>query len=315
MADTSWKAMDSGVMDWLDNKRAKTLRVSNDRESFQLKRIRRSLETMKSMNDNLMKQEERKVKRWLAKQAELSPSASLSYKNLYKIPSSEVTQEANQEGQQVSERGSAETPWSQFGDHLPNFVSFLRQPTKRPGCDKKHSKDFTPFSGTDLSMQTVFARTSYGSRGSFYNPHPTASVSKKDISARQLYVDNNSFSMQEAISMFPSLQKLSVTGEKFSFSKLHLHETASGSPASERRLKGLLERAREEEKFKQTVTLPQIRPEEFLSCRYLRLSQSNINTLLQLCKESGVHIDIHPHMKESEIDINTVLSSSLSRAV
>ncbi|CAM5093224.1 unnamed protein product [Natator depressus] len=263
MAETSWKAMDSGVMDWLDNKRAKTLRVSNDRESFQLKKIRRSLETMKSMNDNLMKQEERKVKRWLAKQAELSPSSSLSYKNLY----------------------------------------------------KKHSKDFTPFSGTDLSMQTVSAGTSYGPRGSFYNPHPTASVSKKDISARQLYVDNNSFSMQEAISMFPSLQKLSVTGEKFSFSKLHLHETASGSPAFERRLKGMLERAWEEEKFKQTVTLPQIRPEEFLSCRYLRLSQSNINTLLQLCKESGVHIDIHPHMKESEIDINTVLSSNLSRAV
>ncbi|XP_025039461.1 uncharacterized protein C16orf78 homolog isoform X2 [Pelodiscus sinensis] len=269
---------------------------------------------MKSMNENLMKQEERKVKRWLAKQAELSPSPSLSYKNLYKVPSSEVNQAANQEVQQVCERGSIETPWSQFGDHLPNFVSFLRLPTKRPGCDQKHSKDFTPFSGTDVSMQIGSART-YGPRGSFYNPHPTASVSKKDSSARQLYMDNNIFSMQEAISMFPSLQKLSVTGEKFSFSKLPLNESVSGSPAFERRMKSMLERAWEEEKFKQTVTLPQIRPEEFLSCRYLRLSQSNINTLLQLCKESGVHIEIHPHMKESEIDISTVLSSNLSRAL
>ncbi|KAL8194940.1 UNVERIFIED_CONTAM: hypothetical protein K2H54_040582 [Gekko kuhli] len=57
-------------MDWLDSKRAKALRVSNDRETFQLKKIRRSLDSMKSVNDNLLKQEERKVKLWLKKQGQ-----------------------------------------------------------------------------------------------------------------------------------------------------------------------------------------------------------------------------------------------------
>lgn len=48
------------------------------------------------------------------------------------------------------------------------------------------------------------------------------------------------------------------------------------------------------------------------SCRYLRLSESNISTLLQLCKESGVDVDIHPHMKDSDIDIATLFKSSSS---
>ncbi|XP_014379320.1 uncharacterized protein C16orf78 homolog [Alligator sinensis] len=321
MADMSWKTMDRGIMDWLDSKRAKILRVSNDRESFQncafcslaikLKKIRRSLDTMKSMNDTLMKQEERKAKRWLVKQAELLPAPS--YKNLCKMPSSEMTPEANQAIQQVSGRHSTETPCSQFGDHLSNFVSFLRRPTKR--TDTKHSKDVIPFSRTDLSLKTVSAKNSYDPQVTSYNMHPTASISKKGSSARRLNMENNNLSTRDAISRFPSLQKLSVTGDKLSFSKLALHDPFYGSPAAEKRMKSIFESPWQEERLKQTVTLPQIRPEEFLSCRYLRLSQSNINTLLQLCKESGVHMEIHPHMKESEININTVLSSNLSTAL
>ncbi|XP_019391683.1 PREDICTED: uncharacterized protein C16orf78 homolog [Crocodylus porosus] len=145
--------------------------------------------------------------------------------------------------------------------------------------------------------------------------HPTASISKKGSSARRLNVENNNLSTRDAISRFPSLQKLSVTGDKLSFSKLALHDPFYGSPAAEKRMKSIFESPWQEERLKQTVTLPQIRPEEFLSCRYLRLSQSNINTLLQLCKESGVCMEIHPHMKESEININTVLSSNLSTAL
>uniref|UniRef100_A0ACB8EA99 Uncharacterized protein n=2 Tax=Sphaerodactylus townsendi TaxID=933632 RepID=A0ACB8EA99_9SAUR len=75
----------------------------------------------------------------------------------------------------------------------------------------------------------------------------------------------------------------------------------------------MLEKSRGEEMLKPAQSLPQIRPEEILSCRYLRLSQSNIDTLLELCKESGIYIDIHPHMKESDINVSTVLSTNPSR--
>ncbi|KAH0619621.1 hypothetical protein JD844_000404 [Phrynosoma platyrhinos] len=203
MAERKWKPL--GSMDWLDNKRTKALRVSNDREAFQvgrvtsafvgcLKRIRRSLDSMKIMNENLLKQEERKVKWWLRKQVQVSPSGS--YKSLYYKPLSypESSQDETTDTQLLSGKDSIDMPWSQYGDHLPNFVSFLRLPTKK---------------------------LSYGR-------------------------------------------------------KCHYSQTL---------------------------------------CLYLRLSQSNIDTLLELCKESGIYIDLHPHMKESDIDVSTVLSSNTSRAL
>ncbi|XP_060110270.1 uncharacterized protein C16orf78 homolog [Heteronotia binoei] len=283
-------------MDWLDNKRAKALRVSNDRETFQLKKIRRSLDSMKTMNDNLLKQEERKVKRWLKKQGQ----ASGSYPE-----SSHGTRPA-------SGKESFDITWSQFGNHLPNFVSFLRLPTKRPSYDRKNSKDLTPFSGNDLPVQTLLARNTFGPRNSMGNTFPPSRDSRKGSSPRQSSLEN-SVSLQEAMALFPSLQRLSTKGDRLSFSKPPLHNSVSGFPALQKKLKTMLEKARGDEMFKPPEPLAQIRPEEILSCRYLRLSQSNIETLVSLCKESGIDIDIHPHMKESEINITTVLSSNPSR--
>ncbi|XP_015263322.1 PREDICTED: uncharacterized protein C16orf78 homolog, partial [Gekko japonicus] len=259
-----------------------------------LKKIRRSLDSMKTMNDNLLKQEERKVKLWLKKQGQ----ASGSYPE-----SSHGTQPA-------SAKGSLDITWSQFGDHLPNFVSFLRLPTKRPSYDRKNSKDLTPFSGNDLPMQTLLARHAFGPRNSV--AFPPSRDSRKGSTPRQPSLEN-SVSLQEAMALFPSLQRLSTKGDRFSFSKVPPHNSVSGFPVLQKKLKTMLERARGDEMFKPVEPLPQIRPEEILSCRYLRLSQSNIDTLLDLCKESGIDIDIHPHMKESDINVTTVLSSNPSR--
>nr|XP_060644274.1 uncharacterized protein C16orf78 homolog [Anolis sagrei ordinatus] len=266
---------------------------------------------MKVMNENLLKQEERKVKRWLKKQAQVSPTGS--YQSYYFKSSSypESSQDLTTDTQPLSVKDSIDMPWSQFGDHLPSFVSFLRLPTKRPSCDRKSSKDLTPFSGIDLPMQTLSSR-SIIPRSSVSNmSHANRDSWKASISKQPSL--NNSISVQEAMALFPSLQRLSTRGDKLSLSMAHLPKPISGFPSLQRKIKNIMEKEREVEKFKLFEPLPQIKPEEILSCRYLRLSQSNIDTLLDLCKESGIHVDLHPHMKESDIDVSTVLSSSTSR--
>ncbi|XP_044901871.1 uncharacterized protein C16orf78 homolog isoform X2 [Felis catus] len=66
----------------------------------------------------------------------------------------------------------------------------------------------------------------------------------------------------------------------------------------ERKLKSLMEKGAEPK----VETVRMLKPEEVLSCRYLRLSKNNIRTLLKLCKDAGMNVDIHPHMVEGEID-------------
>ncbi|XP_008062915.1 uncharacterized protein C16orf78 homolog [Carlito syrichta] len=74
--------------------------------------------------------------------------------------------------------------------------------------------------------------------------------------------------------------------------------------AYERKLKSLMEKTPESK----TETMKMLRPEEVLSCRYLRLSKNNIRTLLKLCKDAGLTVDIHPHMVEGDIDAKKVFA-------
>ncbi|CAK6436575.1 unnamed protein product [Pipistrellus nathusii] len=74
--------------------------------------------------------------------------------------------------------------------------------------------------------------------------------------------------------------------------------------AYERRIRSLMEKG-VEPKVEMVRTL---KPEEVLSCRYLRLSKNNIRTLLKLCTDVGMAVDIHPHMVESEIDAKKVFA-------
>nr|XP_033798784.1 uncharacterized protein C16orf78 homolog [Geotrypetes seraphini] len=299
----------SSSTDWIDSKRARTLRISNDRESLQLRKLRRSIDNLKNLNDSLLKQEENKVKKNLAKLADTSLYGS--YKNIYKPFSPISVQKTCEQALHSSAKDSAETAGSQFSDHLPKFSSFLRQPTKRINCDKKKLKSFMPFSGVDLSMSATAPKPPDAARlSNTYVLQRTSSFVRKN-NLRSVMQDPGNISIQEAISIFPSLQKLSSVGDKFSSDKSQLYDIIFEFPAFERRIKELLIKAQEEEtKSKQDQSLPNIKPEEMLRCRYLRLSDTNISTLMNLCKESGVHVDIHPHMKESEIDIHTVISPS-----
>uniref|UniRef100_A0A8C5KHK0 RIKEN cDNA 4933402J07 gene n=1 Tax=Jaculus jaculus TaxID=51337 RepID=A0A8C5KHK0_JACJA len=83
-----------------------------------------------------------------------------------------------------------------------------------------------------------------------------------------------------------------------------LREWSSKMPDSsyERKLKSLMEKGTEPK----IETAKMLKPEEVLSCRYLRLSKNNIRTLVKLCKDAGLDVDIHPHMVEAEIDSKKV---------
>uniref|UniRef100_A0A8D0BK17 Uncharacterized protein n=1 Tax=Salvator merianae TaxID=96440 RepID=A0A8D0BK17_SALMN len=171
----------------------------------------------------------------------------------------------------------------------------------------------TPFSGVALPPQSFTARHGNAARQSIYGMVPSNKDSRKGSSSKPASLDN-SISLQEAVALFPSLQRLSAKGDRFLRSTLHLHNPVSGLPAMQKKIRSMMEREWDEEKYRPLESLPQIKPEEFLSCRYLRLSQSNIDTLLELCKESGIYVDLHPHMKESEIDFTTVLSTHPSKS-
>ncbi|XP_005388314.1 PREDICTED: uncharacterized protein C16orf78 homolog [Chinchilla lanigera] len=76
--------------------------------------------------------------------------------------------------------------------------------------------------------------------------------------------------------------------------------------AFERKLKSLMEKGTEPK----IESVKMLKPEEVLSCRYLRLSKNNIRTLFKLCKDVGLNMDIHPHMTETEIDVQKVFPAN-----
>nr|XP_025867480.1 uncharacterized protein C16orf78 homolog [Vulpes vulpes] len=79
----------------------------------------------------------------------------------------------------------------------------------------------------------------------------------------------------------------------------------------ERKLRTLMEKGVEPK----AEAVRMLKPEEVLSCRYLRLSKNNIRTLLKLCKDAGLNVDIHPHMVEGEIDAKKVFAPNPSIAL
>ncbi|XP_040838069.1 uncharacterized protein C16orf78 homolog isoform X1 [Ochotona curzoniae] len=87
-----------------------------------------------------------------------------------------------------------------------------------------------------------------------------------------------------------------------------LRDWTSKAPDSsyERKLKSLMEKGNEPK----VEAIKMLKPEEVLSCRYLRLSKNNIRTLLKLCRDAGLNVDIHPHMIEGEIDMKKIFTGN-----
>ncbi|XP_007474895.2 uncharacterized protein C16orf78 homolog isoform X2 [Monodelphis domestica] len=85
-------------------------------------------------------------------------------------------------------------------------------------------------------------------------------------------------------------------------------DPSSGFQTYDRKMKNLVDRS-------PIAVAPLLKPHEVLSCRYLRLSKNNIQTLLKLCKEAGMEVDIHPHMNESEMNANKIFTQKHSVAL
>ncbi|XP_059120493.1 uncharacterized protein C16orf78 homolog isoform X2 [Peromyscus eremicus] len=89
-----------------------------------------------------------------------------------------------------------------------------------------------------------------------------------------------------------------------------LRDWPSKAP-DDRKLKSLMEKGTEPK----IESAKMLKPEEVLSCRYLRLSKNNIKTLIKLCKDAGMDVEIHPHMIEAEIDAKKIFEHRNSTAL
>lgn len=155
--------------------------------------------------------------------------------------------------------------------------------------DRKHSKDLTPFSGMDLSMQTLSSRIPSGPRSSTSNAFPPNRDFQKGSSTRQPSLDN-SISMHEAVALFPSLQRLSMKGERLSLSTPY--NSVSGLPALQKKLKSMLGKAQEDGKYRPLRSLPEVKPEEILSCRLVKIQEPQRGTQ-RVCPIHCVSVCVH----------------------
>ncbi|KAM7332726.1 hypothetical protein ACRRTK_009434 [Alexandromys fortis] len=167
----------------------------------------------------------------------------------------------------------------------------------------------TDFKGKRLStLSSNFSRdglkksgTSGSRRGS-----ENADLDIKDVIALETNTRVNPFRRQSSID--PILQETMFGTRRSGL----MRDWPSKAPDNyDRKLKSLMEKGTEPK----METAKMLKPEEVLSCRYLRLSKNNIKTLIKLCKDAGMDVDIHPHMVESEIDAKKIFDHRLSTAL
>ncbi|XP_039316788.1 uncharacterized protein C16orf78 homolog isoform X1 [Saimiri boliviensis] len=145
--------------------------------------------------------------------------------------------------------------------------------------------------------------------GSYFRDSPRKSdLDIKDGIAPESSQRPNPFG-RPSIVLDPMLQESSISNRRTTF--LRDWSTKMPEVAYERKLKTLMEKGTESK----METMRMLKPEEVLSCRYLRLSKENIRTLLKLCKDAGMNVDIHPHMVEGEIDAKKVFTGIPSVAL
>ncbi|CAO2610732.1 Uncharacterized protein C16orf78 [Lemmus lemmus] len=128
----------------------------------------------------------------------------------------------------------------------------------------------------------------------------------KDVIALENSTRVNPFRRQSSID--PVLQETMFGTRRTGL----LRDWSSKAPDTyDRKLKSLMEKGTEPK----IETAKMLKPEEVLSCRYLRLSKNNVKTLIKLCKDAGMDVDIHPHMVESEIDSKKIFDHRVRTAL
>ncbi|XP_067853673.1 uncharacterized protein C16orf78-like [Heptranchias perlo] len=212
---------------------------------------------------------------------------------------------------QVSVKPSTGALGSQFGDHLPKFASFLQNPPKRIG--QSTSKFSVPFSRLSLPINTPTSRNTDSPNKNTNSVPGSVNLSKlskySGTYSRSSQIPS-SLGSRGTITRMPSLSKVFSTG-----GSKHLNDSREalfGFLSFDKKLNEMLAKVTNEDVKAQSTSYETLKPEEVLRCRYLRLSQNNISTLLKQCEDSGFQVDIHPHMKESEVNVDGVFSRSYS---
>uniref|UniRef100_D3ZYH9 Similar to human chromosome 16 open reading frame 78 n=1 Tax=Rattus norvegicus TaxID=10116 RepID=D3ZYH9_RAT len=174
--------------------------------------------------------------------------------------------------------------------------SFLRPVSKKDIISSRKGSE-TDTKGKRLSLIS----TSYG------RDMKKSDIDIKDVIALETNSRVSSFRRQSTID--PAFQDSMFGSRRAGL----LREWSSKAPDNnyERKLKSLMEKGLEPK----MESAKMLKPEEVLSCRYLRLSKNNIKTLIKLCKDAGMDVDIHPHMVEAEIDAKKIFGHRLSVAL
>ncbi|XP_072135264.1 uncharacterized protein [Mobula birostris] len=294
--------------DWIDGKNARILKVNNEREKCQLLKTTRALDRMNYLNKQSRRMEKEKVEKNLEKLKTISNQKILI--NRQKLPE-KVAKTTAAENHQESVQSSSGAGSSQFGDHLPKFASFLQNPTKKIGQSALRSS--VPFSRLSSPINTSPSKNTDSltkNMNSGLGSVNLSKLSKYNTSYSRSNQMPSNLDSRGTITRMPSLSKvLSAGGSKYVTDS---RESLYGSLTLDKSLNEMLSRIANEKVKVQSAGAKALKPEEALRCRYLRLSQNNISTLLKQCEESGYQVDIHPHMKESEVNVDGVFSCSYS---
>uniref|UniRef100_A0A8C6QZG5 RIKEN cDNA 4933402J07 gene n=1 Tax=Nannospalax galili TaxID=1026970 RepID=A0A8C6QZG5_NANGA len=182
---------------------------------------------------------------------------------------------------------------------------------EKRGAGKKQERDgrkvafskVTPVcSSSSLSFPSL---SSHGTQDLTTRVHlPISDLDIKDVIALESNMRPSAFRRQSSVE--PVFQDAMFGGRRGELLRDWTSKVADTT--YERKLKSLMEKGTEPK----IENAKMLKPEEVLSCRYLRLSKNNIRTLIKLCKDAGLNVDIHPHMVEAEIDSKKVFNHHTS---
>uniref|UniRef100_H0X7C4 Uncharacterized protein n=1 Tax=Otolemur garnettii TaxID=30611 RepID=H0X7C4_OTOGA len=180
---------------------------------------------------------------------------------------------------------------------LCSHSSYVRPLRKREGQIRGVQQKGTRFS----LISSAYARDSHRKSGKGLSRKHSLLIELdiKDAIALESIMQRPASHRRQSSGLDPAVQE-NIFGRRPTFLREWTSKTSD--PSYERKLKNLMEKGMEPK----VETAKMLKPEEVLSCRYLRLSKNNIRTLLKLCRDAGMVVDIHPHMIEREIDSRKV---------
>ncbi|KAG5273625.1 hypothetical protein AALO_G00153590 [Alosa alosa] len=291
-------------LDWIDGKNVRLLRVANHREAFRFKKLSQALSTIENLHKACWLREEKRVRQSLRRLVSVSPPCSSQ--TLFKR-SSDACSKASVRGDSVLE--------------LPPCVVVRgggggggggEEGSVAPVQSQQSTAMASPCSGYKGLLPTLPNAPLTSLTPPAHNTPRSATPSTSHRSSAfpsSLMMGAGGTEMGMPGPLLPTPSLLALLPPHLSPELHGLQEAVLGFPLLQKRVRELIAHARQVEQERQERRSVTLKPLEALRCRYLRLSESNISTLLELCKESGVDVDIHPHMKDSDIDISNLFKS------